>query len=142
MLCLWSELFGISSGVLAVGIGADLVLSGGFFNVAAAAAWKAGGRALGWPCPAGFEVLEAAGPGSKRGKPSSNLTGTNPVNAGPAGRIQEPGTPNSQGVMEQEKGFCGCQCWVSRAWESLGWSRGRDPTKASALPWGDQVGIC
>lgn len=96
VLLLWDELWavlcsasgvnclGFPLGVLAVGIGADLVFSGGFFSVAAAAVWKA----LGCPCSAGFEGLGAAGPGSKQSKPSSNLTGTNPVTASPAGRIQ------------------------------------------------------
>lgn len=48
----------------------------------------------------------------------------------------------AQSVMEQEKGFVDFSAGSAELGSLLGWSRGRDPTKAPALAWGDQVGIC
>lgn len=47
----------------------------------------------------------------------------------------------AQGVMEQ-KGFCGLQCRLSRAWESLGVEQGKGSCRGLSPAWGGQVGIC
>lgn len=47
----------------------------------------------------------------------------------------------AQGVVEQEKGFGGFQCWVSRSWESIELEQEKGSHKGHS-PWGGQVGLC
>lgn len=76
-------------------------------------------------------MLEAAGPGSKWSKPSSNLTGTNPVKDSPGGRI--PWTTRLLRVWWSRRRVLGDFSAGSADLGSLlSWSR-RDPTKATAL---------
>lgn len=115
-------------GVLAAGIGADLVLSGGFFQrCSSSMEGHEGGH---------WAVLARQGLRCWRLQDLAQ-SGANPAQTSQEQILSktalEGGSRNldhqiAQGVVEQ-KGFWGFQCWVSRAWESLEVEQGKGSHK-------------
>lgn len=142
---IWDELWGAlcsASGVnclefplgfLAVEIGADLMLLGGFFSVAAAAAVRKEGEPWAVLAVQGLRCWGLQDPAQSRANPAQ--TSQEQILSKPAlqGGSRNLENQIAQGVVEQEKGFCGLQCWLSRAWESLGVEQGKGSHKGLSL---------